>query len=175
MTTVELQRLARIVDTDVMTLLSYGVNGMSLFSLMSHRLPDLKALWESAGPSGMEALAHQFPHLGRFAELLASCPREAPVARLTPPQPQSPQGQKNTRKTYLLPVRLKGAAAILARIDGPDAADAQSASREAASRIANLEEALCGLLVGKMGAAEQARQVLAVPHEPSQTVHQSRW
>ena len=162
MTLDEQRSLAGRLDSHVLTLRYYCLDGTSLFNALSDRLPDLKALKEAAGPSGMETFARQFPSLGHFAELLASLPRGVPSATFIPPKPGSGQGQESARKAAPLPFRLQRAAAILAYTDDPDAADAQSACREVAARIVSLEEALHAVLSGKEGAMEQARRTIAI-------------
>lgn len=162
MTLDEQRSLAGRLDSHVLTLRYYCLEGMSLFNALSDRLPELKALKEAAGPSGMEGLAREFPSFGHFAELLAGLPRGVPSRTFIPPRPGAAQGPESARKAALLPFRLQRAAAILAHADDHDAADAQSACREVAARIVSLEEALHAVLSSKEGAMEQARRVIAI-------------
>jgi hypothetical protein len=162
MTLDEQRRLAGSLDSHVLMLRSYCHDGMVLFNALSDRLPDLKALKEAAGPSGMETFARRFPSLGIFAELLAGLPRGVSNPTFIPPKPGSGQSQESTRNAALLPFRLQRAAAILAHTDDPDAADAQSACREVGARIVSLEDALHAVLSGKEGAMEQARRAIAI-------------
>ena len=162
MTLDEQHRLAVDLDSHVRVLQHYCHDGMVLFNALSDRLPDLKALKEAAGPSGMDAFARQLPSLGRFAEMLASLPRGIPSPTFVPPRGGTGNGKESTRNAALLPFRLQRAAAILAQTNDPDAADAQSACREVAARIVSLEEALHAVLSGKEDAMERARRAIAI-------------
>lgn len=154
--------LAGRLDACVLALRMLCLDGMPLFNALSGCLADLRALVAVAGPEGMEALARRFPNLGLFAEMLAGLPRGAPGVASDPPPPGRGRGRGAHPRAAPLPFRLQRAAALLEHVDGPLAADARAACREVASRLVLLEETLGRMLAGGDGAAERARQVLAL-------------
>ena len=162
MTPEDQHALAGRLDARVLSLRMSCLDGMPLFKALSGCLPDLRALVAAAGPEGMEAMARRFPNLGHFAALLASLPRDAPGVASDPP----PHGRGRDRdvpsRAAPLPFRLQRAAALLEHVDDPLAADARAACREVASRLVLLEETLGQMLAGGDGAAERAREVLAL-------------
>lgn len=162
MTPEEQNALAGRLDARVLTLRMFCLDGMPLFNALSGCLPDLRALDAAAGPAGMAALARRFPNLGRFAEMLASLPRGAPGVASVPPPPRRGRDQDALPGRAPLPFRLQRAAALLGHVDDPLAADARAACREVASRLVLLEETLGRMLAGGDGAAERAREVLAL-------------
>lgn len=162
MTPEDQHALAGRLDARVLTLRMLCLDGMPLFDALSGYLPDLRALVAAAGPAGMAALVRRFPNLGHFAELLAGLPRGAPAVASDPPPPGRGRGRDILPGRAPLPFRLQRAAAILEHVDDPLAADARAACREVASRLVLLEETLGRMLAGGDGAAERARQVLAL-------------
>lgn len=162
MTSEDQRKLAGDLDAHVQRLRAFCPDGMLLLNALSDRMPDLRALMDAAGPAGITNLVRQFPNLGHLAELLADLPRRAPGVPLVPSEPGRGQGQGGMPRPGPLPFRLQRAAALLAQSDDPLAADAQAACREVASRLVLLEETLGRLLAGGEGAAERAREVLAL-------------
>ena len=167
MTAAEQRRLALDLDSHVRNLRSFNLDGAPLLQAMSGRLADLKALVDAAGPGGVGRLAAQFPDFGRVATLLAGLPkgRSRSAVRSCGPagiQDREREGQEGTRRVAPLPVRLQHAAALLEQADDPLAADARHACREVASRLVLFEETLGRMLRGEKGAAEWAREMLAL-------------